>query len=122
LCTAHARRELRAVTDAAAEGQWCWAAQAAEALTAMQGLVREATCHGHDAASPVALAAQVRLFRSAALAGSRRASVDVLGVLPADLDHRLDPVGGAQRAGQGGRQPQPRSWASSHSQAVAPVR
>ena len=47
---------------------------------------------------------------------------DVLGVLPADLDHRLDPVGGAQRAGQGGRHAQPRSWASSHSQAVAPVR
>ena len=30
-------------------------------------------------------------------------------------------VGGAQRAGQGGRHAQPRSWASSHSQAVAPV-
>ncbi|MFY9774942.1 MAG: transposase [Trebonia sp.] len=70
LRTAHARRELRAVTDAAAEGQWCWAAQAVEALTAMHDLVREATCHGHDAAGPVALAAQVRLFRSAALAGS----------------------------------------------------
>ena len=34
----------------------------------MQDMVREATCHGHDAAGPVALAAQVRLFRSAALA------------------------------------------------------
>jgi hypothetical protein len=75
LCCAHALRELQAVTDAAPAGQWCWAAQAAEALTAMQDLVREATCHGHDAAGPVALAAQVRLFRSAALAGSRRASV-----------------------------------------------
>ena len=36
----------------------------------MQDVVREATCHGHDAAGPVALAAQVRLFRSAALAGA----------------------------------------------------
>jgi transposase len=39
LCCAHARRELQAVTDAAPQGQWCWAAQAAEALTAMQQLV-----------------------------------------------------------------------------------
>ena len=36
----------------------------------MQDMVREATCHGHDVAGPVALAAQVRLFRSAALAGA----------------------------------------------------
>jgi hypothetical protein len=42
LCCAHALRELQAVTDAAPAGQWCWAAQAAEALTAMQDLVREA--------------------------------------------------------------------------------
>ncbi len=32
----------------------------------MQDLVREAISHGHPAADPVALAAQVRLFRSAA--------------------------------------------------------
>ena len=38
LCCAHALRELQAVTDAAPQGQWCWAAQAAEALTAMQAL------------------------------------------------------------------------------------
>jgi transposase len=37
LCCAHALRELQAVTDAAPAGQWCWAAQAAGALTAMQG-------------------------------------------------------------------------------------
>jgi transposase len=30
LCCAHALRELQAVTDAAPDGQWCWAAQAAE--------------------------------------------------------------------------------------------
>ena len=69
LCCAHALRELQAVTDAVPGGQWCWAAQAAEALTAMQHLVREAIGQGHDATDPAALAAQVRLFRSAALAG-----------------------------------------------------
>ena len=46
-----------------------WIAAIAEALTAMQHLVREAVGQGHDAADPAALAAQVRLFRSAALAG-----------------------------------------------------
>ena len=70
LCCAHALRDLQAVTDAAPAGQWCWATQAAEALTAMQHLVREAIGQGHDAAGPAALAAQVRLFRSAALAGA----------------------------------------------------
>ena len=35
LCCAHARRELQAVTDLAPQGQWCWATQAADALTAM---------------------------------------------------------------------------------------
>ena len=57
LCCAHALRELQAVTDAAPAGQWCWAAQAAEALTTMQALVREAVSHGRDAVDPAALAA-----------------------------------------------------------------
>jgi transposase len=70
LCCAHARRELQAVADAAPQGQWCWATQAAEALTAMQQLVHEAISRGHDAADPDTLAAQVRLFRSAVLAGT----------------------------------------------------
>jgi Transposase IS66 family len=70
LCCAHALRELHAVTDAAPQGQWCWAAQAAEALTRMQQLVSEAISQGRDAADPAALAAQVRLFRSAALIGA----------------------------------------------------
>ena len=70
LCCAHALRELQAVTEAAPAGQWCWAAQAAEALTAMQVLVREAISQGRDAVDPVALAAQVRLYRSAVLAGA----------------------------------------------------
>ena len=74
LCCAHALRELQAVTDAAPQGQWCWAAQAAEALTAMQQLVSEAIRHGQDVADPAALAAQVRLFRSAALIGAAQAA------------------------------------------------
>lgn len=37
---AHALRELHAVTDVAPDGQWCWATQAAGALTAMQDLAR----------------------------------------------------------------------------------
>jgi transposase len=38
LCNAHALRELQAVTDAAPQGQWCWAEQAADALRAMKRL------------------------------------------------------------------------------------
>ena len=67
---AHALRELQAVTDVAAAGQWCWAAQAAQALTTMQDLVRETIGQGRDTVDPAALAAQVRLFRSAVLAGA----------------------------------------------------
>jgi hypothetical protein len=70
LCCAHALRELQAVTDAAPDGQWCWATQAAEAITVMQDLVREAIGHGRDPVDPAALAAQVRLFRSAVLAAA----------------------------------------------------
>jgi transposase len=70
LCCAHVLRELQAVTDAAPGGRWCWAGQAAEALTAMQDLVREAISRDRDAVDPDALAAQVRLFRSAVLAGA----------------------------------------------------
>jgi transposase len=75
LCCAHALRELQAVTDAAPGGGWCWAAQAAEALTTMQDLVREAISQGRDAADPAALAAQIRLFRSAALIGGAQTAV-----------------------------------------------
>ena len=68
LCGAHAQRELQAVTDAAPAGQWCRAAQAAQALSAMQDLVREAACQSRTAdrtrraadkrpSSPVQLAA-----------------------------------------------------------------
>jgi hypothetical protein len=72
LCCAHALRELQAVTDAAPPGRWCWAAQAAEAITAMQALASEAAVHGRDAVDPAALAAQVHRYRSAALLGARQ--------------------------------------------------
>jgi hypothetical protein len=39
LCNAHALRELQAVIDAAPEGAWCWAAQAADAQRDMKRLV-----------------------------------------------------------------------------------
>ena len=38
LCNAHALRELQAVIDASPDGQWCWAAQAADALREMKRL------------------------------------------------------------------------------------
>jgi transposase len=72
LCCAHALRELQAVTDSAPAGQWCWAAQAADALTRMQALVREAIAGGSDAADPAALAAQMHRYRSAVLLGARQ--------------------------------------------------
>jgi transposase len=70
LCCAHALRELQAVSDAATDGQWCWAAQAAEAITSMQKLVAEAITDRQDAVDPAALARQVTLYRSAALIGA----------------------------------------------------
>lgn len=39
LCNAHTLRELQAVIDAAPAGQWCWAAQAADAQRNMKRLV-----------------------------------------------------------------------------------
>jgi len=58
------------VTDAAPAGRWCWAAQAAEAITAMQALVSEAIAQGRDAVDPAALAGQLTSYRSAALTGA----------------------------------------------------
>ena len=72
LCCAHALRELQAVTGSAPAGQWCWAAQAAEALTTMQALVSDAITQGRDAADPAALAAQIHRYRSAVLLGARQ--------------------------------------------------
>ena len=72
LCCAHALRELQAVTGSAPAGRWCWAAQAADALTRMQALASEAIAAGCDAADPAALAAQVHRYRSAVLLGARQ--------------------------------------------------
>ena len=72
LCCAHAQRELQAVSDSAPDGRWCWAAQAAEALTSMQALVSDAIAAGRDAADPAALAIQAHRYRSAALLGARQ--------------------------------------------------
>jgi hypothetical protein len=69
-CCAHALRELRAVADTARSGEWCWAAQAAEALTAMQMLVSGAITQDQDTADPAALAKLTRAHRSAALIGA----------------------------------------------------
>jgi len=73
LCCAHVLRELQAVTDAAPVGQWCWATQATEAITAMQRLVTEAISQGRPAVDPAALAKQVTRYRSAALIGASQA-------------------------------------------------
>ena len=70
LCCAHALRELQAITDVAPEGDWCWAAQAADAITGMQKLVSEAISQGCAAADPAALAEWTRAYRSAALIGA----------------------------------------------------
>src|SRR5450631_2619994 len=69
LCCAHALRELQAAVDCSPEGEWCWAAQAAEAITGMQQLASEAVSQGRAAADPAALAAWTRTYRSAALIG-----------------------------------------------------
>ena len=74
LCCAHVLRELQAVTDTAPDGQWCWATQAAEALTTMQKLASEAITQRRDAVDPAALAGQVTLYRSAALIGASQTS------------------------------------------------
>jgi len=72
LCCAHALRELQAVTGSAPGGGWCWAAQAATALTTMQALVSEAISQGRDRVDPAALAAQIHCYHSAVLLGARQ--------------------------------------------------
>ena len=73
LCNAHALRELQAVIDSAPQGQWCWAAQAADALRDMKraadaALTRDGTLASVDAAC---LKAARHKFRSAVLIGER---------------------------------------------------
>lgn len=69
LCCAHVLRELQAVTDTAAGADWCWATQAADALTAMQKLVAEAIATGAETLDPETLAEQVKLYHDAAQIG-----------------------------------------------------
>jgi transposase len=70
LCCAHAQRELAAVADTAGpDAGCCWATQAADALAAMQILVRDAIVAGADALAADTLDKQAQLFRSAAQIG-----------------------------------------------------
>jgi transposase len=69
LCCAHALRELQAIADCVPEREWCWATQAAGALTQMPKLVSQAVAHGRDSVDQDALTAQIRLYHSAALIG-----------------------------------------------------
>ncbi|MHB1596563.1 MAG: IS66 family transposase [Streptosporangiaceae bacterium] len=73
LCSAHALRELQAVTDATAAGRWCWATQAGGALRTMKrladaALAADGTLNGIDAG---AMASARHQFRSAVLIGCR---------------------------------------------------
>lgn len=70
LCCAHTLRELQGVPETAdPDAGWCWATQAADALTAMQQLVEEAAATGTGVVEPDALAEQVRLYCRAAQIG-----------------------------------------------------
>jgi transposase len=69
LCCAHVLRELQAVCDSVPDGVWCWAAQAADALVAMQTLVTDAIEAHRDSVEETTLAEQVHRYRSAALIG-----------------------------------------------------
>jgi transposase len=73
LCNAHALRELQAVIDAAPPGQWCWAAQAADAQRDMKhladaSLVADGTLNHLDQAK---LAEVRHRYHSALLIGQR---------------------------------------------------
>jgi transposase len=70
LCCAHALRELASVIDTTpSDAAWCWATQAADALTTLQRLVADAIAAGTDTIDADALNRQVQLYRSAAQVG-----------------------------------------------------
>jgi transposase len=69
LCCVHALRELQGVADTAADAQWCWATQVADALVAMQKLAADAIAAKADTIDPDALDQQIKLYRSAAQIG-----------------------------------------------------
>ena len=76
-CNAHLLRELQAVTDHHARtggaGQWCWAAQAADALRTMKRLVDEALARDGtlDDLDTAKIGEAKHDFRSAARLGAR---------------------------------------------------
>lgn len=70
LCCAHVVRELRGVAETAPADTWCWATQAADALVAMQDLVRDAQQAGHTSLDEAALAEQTHRYVSAAVIGA----------------------------------------------------
>ena len=74
LCNAHALRELQAVIDTASQGEWCWAAQAADAQRDMKHLVDASlTADGTlDHIDQGKLAAARRRYHSALLIGKRQ--------------------------------------------------
>jgi transposase len=73
LCCAHALRELQAVTDAAPQGAWCWAGQAADALRDMKRLADAslATDGTLDHIDQAKLAELRHRYHSAVLIGKR---------------------------------------------------
>ncbi len=76
LCNAHALRELQAVIDASAPGQWCWAGQAADALRNMKrqadaSLAVDGTL---DHLDPAAITAARSRYHSAVLTGEKETS------------------------------------------------
>lgn len=71
LCNAHLLRELQYVIDLAPSGQWCWAAQAFDALLEMKALVETALAEGGiDQLDQRVLETQVKLFHDAAVIGA----------------------------------------------------
>jgi transposase len=81
LCCAHVHRELQAVCDAAPEGVWCWARQAADALGRIQVMVSEAVATNAECFDQAALAQQVSVLRSAAVLGVRETSARSGGLM-----------------------------------------
>jgi transposase len=74
LCNAHALRELQAVIDAAPAGQWCWAAQAADAQRTMKRLADAslATDGTLDHVDQAKLATARHRYHSAVLIGKQQ--------------------------------------------------
>jgi transposase len=74
LCCAHVQRELQAVADAVADGEWCWADQAHQALIDLQVLVEDTITAGREAMDEDDLAALISQLKSAALIGLNETS------------------------------------------------